>query len=78
MDTIYKEKIKESVRESYAKVAKAGGVSIKSSMVPSCCGLSDTSADTNVAASCCDGPEVTPEQMSYLLSIKYLTTSKTV
>lgn len=29
MDTIDKEKIKESVRESYAKVAKAGGVSIK-------------------------------------------------
>jgi hypothetical protein len=30
MKTIDKEKIKESVRESYAKVAKAGGVSIKS------------------------------------------------
>jgi len=67
MDTIDKEKIKESVRESYAKVAKAGGVSIKSSMVPSCCGPSDTSADTNVAASCCGGPEVTPEQMSAVM-----------
>ena len=67
MDTIYKEKIKESVRESYAKVAKAGGVSIKSSMAASCCGPSDTSADTNVAASCCGGPEVTPEQMSAVM-----------
>ena len=67
MDTIDKEKIKESVRESYAKVAKAGGVSVKSSMAPSCCGLSDTSADTNVAASCCGGPEVTPEQMSAVM-----------
>ncbi len=37
MDTIDKEKIKESVRESYAKVAKAGGVSIESSMAASCC-----------------------------------------
>ena len=67
MDTIYKEKIKESVRESYAKVAKAGGVSIKSSMAASCCDPSDTSADTNVAASCCGGPEVTPEQMSAVM-----------
>ena len=67
MDTIDKEKIKESVRESYAKVAKAGGVSIKSSMAASCCGPSDTSADTNVAASCCGGPEVTPEQMSTVM-----------
>ena len=67
MDTIDKEKIKESVRESYAKVAKAGGVSIKSSMAASCCGPSDTSADTNVAASCCGGPEVTPEQMSAVM-----------
>ena len=67
MDTIDKEKVKESVRESYAKVAKAGGVSIKSSMAASCCGPSDTSADTNVAASCCGGPEVTPEQMSAVM-----------
>ncbi len=67
MDTIYKEKIKDSVRESYAKVAKAGGVSIKSSMAASCCSPSDTSADTNVAASCCGGPEVTPEQMSAVM-----------
>ena len=67
MDTIDKERIKESVRESYAKVAKAGGVSIKSSMAASCCGPSDTSANTNVAASCCGGPEVTPEQMSAVM-----------
>jgi len=67
MDIIDKEKIKESVRESYAKVANAGGVSIKSSMATSCCGPSNTSADTNVAASCCGGPEVTPEQMSAVM-----------
>jgi SAM-dependent methyltransferase len=67
MDTIHKEKIKESVRESYAKVAKAGGVSIKSSMAASCCGPTDTSADTNVAASCCGGSEVTAEQMSAVM-----------
>ena len=67
MDTIYKEKIKESVRESYAKVAKAGGVLIKSSKAASCCGQSDTSADTNVAASCCGGSEVTPEQISTVM-----------
>jgi SAM-dependent methyltransferase len=67
MDTIHKEKIKESVRESYAKVAKAGGVSIKSSMAASCCGPTDTSADTNVTASCCGGSEVTAEQMSAVM-----------
>jgi hypothetical protein len=67
MDPTDKEKIKESVRESYAKVAKAGGVSIKSSMAASCCGPTDTSADTNVAASCCGGSEVTAEQMSAVM-----------
>jgi SAM-dependent methyltransferase len=36
-------------------------------MAASCCEPSDTSADTNVAASCCDGPEVTPEQMSAVM-----------
>jgi SAM-dependent methyltransferase len=67
METIDKEKIKESVRESYAKVAKAGGVSIGTIAASSCCGPSDGSAETNTAASCCGDPEVTPEQMSTIM-----------
>ena len=67
METIDKEKIKEAVRESYGNVAKAGSVSIGNSPTASCCGPSDGSAETNAAASCCGGPEVTPEQMSTVM-----------
>ena len=67
METIDKEKIKEAVRESYGNVAKAGSVSIGNSLTASCCGPSDGSAETNAAASCCGGPEVTPEQMSTVM-----------
>jgi SAM-dependent methyltransferase len=67
MDTIDKEKIKESVRENYAKVAKAGDISIATSPAASCCSPSETSAEINAAASCCGGPEVTPEQMSAVM-----------
>ena len=67
METIDKEKIKEAVRESYGNVAKAGSVSIGNSPTASCCGPSDGSAKTNAAASCCGGPEVTPEQMSTVM-----------
>jgi len=67
MKTIDKEKIKESVRESYAKVAKAGGVSIGTIAAASCCSPSDNSAETNTSASCCGGPAATPEQLSAVM-----------
>jgi arsenite methyltransferase len=67
METRDKEEIREAVRESYGKVAKAGGISIGTSPAASCCGPSDGSAETNTAASCCGGPEVTPEQMSTVM-----------
>src|SRR5210317_1906530 len=67
METIDKEKIKESVRESYAKVAKAGGVSIGTIAAASCCSPSDNSAETNTSASCCGGPTATPEQLSAVM-----------
>jgi SAM-dependent methyltransferase len=67
METIDKEKIKKSVRESYAKVAKAGGVSIGTIAAASCCGPSDNSAETNTSAFCCGGPATTPEQLSTVM-----------
>lgn len=67
METTDKEKIREAVRESYGKVAKAGGISIGTSPAASCCGPSEGSNETNAAASCCGGPEVTPEQMSTVM-----------
>ncbi len=67
METRDKEEIREAVRESYGKVARAGGVSIGTRPTASCCGPSDTSAETNAAASCCGSSEVTPEQMSTVM-----------
>ena len=62
-----KEKILETVRERYGKVAKADGISIGTSPAASCCGSSGGSAETNAVSSCCGGPEVTPEQMSSVM-----------
>jgi SAM-dependent methyltransferase len=67
METIDKEKIKEAVRERYGNVAKAGSVSIGSSPTTSCCSPSDTTGERNTAASCCGGPEVTPEHISTVM-----------
>ncbi|MGD9228507.1 MAG: arsenite methyltransferase [Desulfobacterales bacterium] len=67
MVTIDKEKIKEAVRERYGNVAKAGSVSIGSSPTTSCCSPSDTTGERNTAASCCGGPEVTPEHISTVM-----------
>ena len=67
METIDKEKIKESVRKSYAKVAKAGGVSLGTITSASCCSPSDNSAQTNTSDSCCGGPAATPEQLSAVM-----------
>ncbi|MBL7174971.1 MAG: arsenite methyltransferase [Desulfobacteraceae bacterium] len=61
METRDKEEIRESVRESYGKIAKAGGVKTESSQTVSCCGLSDASAETSQSASCCGPTQISTE-----------------
>jgi arsenite methyltransferase len=62
-----KEKIRQSVRDSYGKIAKAGKIVGGLSPAPSCCGPSETSTPANSTASCCGGPEVAPGQISALM-----------
>ena len=65
MKTRNREEIRQAVRESYGKVAKAGAVTLKTNQAASCCSPSDISADTSQAAPCgCDEQEFAPEQMS--------------
>ena len=50
MEARDQEKIREEVRETYGKVARAGSVSSGPSQTASCCGPSNTSAGANQAA----------------------------
>ena len=68
MQTKDKEEIRQAVRESYGKIARAGNVVAGISPTVSCCGESNPSAGTTPTASCCGGgPEVTPERLSALM-----------
>jgi len=63
METTNQDKIRQTVRESYGKVAKAGSASSGESRTESCCGPSGISAETNPATSCC-GPSNISEESS--------------
>ncbi|MGD2270756.1 MAG: arsenite methyltransferase [Desulfobacterales bacterium] len=63
-----KERIRQAVRESYGKVARAGEVTIGSSPAASCCSPPEPSTETNRTDSCgCVPPGVTSEQMSAIM-----------
>ena len=55
METTDKEKVREAVRDRYAKVARAGAIATSTDQVISCCGPEEASAGTDQTASCC-GP----------------------
>ena len=67
MQTRDNEKIRQSVRDSYGKIAKAGEIVDGLSPAASCCGPAETSAPAGSTASCCGGPEVGPGQISALM-----------
>jgi ubiquinone/menaquinone biosynthesis C-methylase UbiE len=62
MKTREKEKVRQAVRERYAKVATLGTFAPGPDPTASCC-TPDLSVETSPEASCCGGPECTPEQM---------------
>jgi len=65
METRDKEEIRESVRETYGQVARAGGFTTGKSQPVSCCGSPETSTETTPAISCgCGTPGFSVEQMS--------------
>ena len=57
METIDKEKIRETVRDRYGSIAKAGGVTPETKPAASCCSPSDIQKEVLPMASCC-GPAV--------------------
>ncbi len=67
MQTSDKEKIRQSVRDSYGKIAQSGKIADGLSSAPSCCGPSETTTIASSTASCCGGPDVAREQISALM-----------
>jgi arsenite methyltransferase len=62
MQTVDKEKIRESVRERYGEIAKAGGVTpATSASAVSCCSTSDIQKQVLPSVSCCGSPEAMPQ-----------------
>ena len=65
MGTLEKEQIRESVRDTYGKVAIAGVSAYGASQGTSCCGPADKSAETTPVSSCgCGEPGFRAKQMS--------------
>ena len=67
METREKAQIRDAVRKKYRQIAKAGAVKSEKSQAAACCSPSNGIANVMPVASCCGGPEVTPEQMSTLM-----------
>jgi len=67
METRAKEDIRNAVRQRYKQIAKAETEKPGKSQAVSCCSPSTAIANEMPAASCCGGPEVTPEQMSAVM-----------
>lgn len=68
MGTIDKEQIRDSVRDTYGKVAIAGTNASGTSGSTSCCGPSDISDEANAASSCgCGDPGFSVKQMSTVM-----------
>lgn len=64
METRENENIRESVRETYGQVARAGGIASGVNQETSCCGPSNVSAETNSDSCGCGDPTLNLEQMS--------------
>ena len=65
METTNQDEIRQAVRETYEKVAKAGSAVSETGPATSCCGPANISEETSQAASCgCGGSDFTLEQMS--------------
>ena len=67
METRNKEDIRDAVRHRYEQIAKAETAKPGKSQAVSCCSPSDNIANEMPAASCCSGPEATPEQISAVM-----------
>ena len=67
METQNKEKIRDTVRQRYEEIAKAQTAKGRKSQAVSCCNPSNDRAGKMTTTSCCDHPEVIPEQISAVM-----------
>ena len=67
METREKAEIRDAVRQRYGQIAKAETGKTEKNQAASCCSPSGAIAEAMPAASCCGGPEVTPEQISTVM-----------
>jgi arsenite methyltransferase len=67
METRDKEETRNAVRQRYEQIAKAQTAKTAKSQAVSCCSPSNVIANEIPTASCCGGPEVTPEKMSAVM-----------
>jgi SAM-dependent methyltransferase len=67
METREKAEIRDAVRQRYEQIAKAETAKPGKNQATSCCSPSGDIANAMPAASCCGGPEVTPEQISTVM-----------
>ncbi|MFC1824233.1 arsenite methyltransferase [Thermodesulfobacteriota bacterium] len=67
METRNNEEIRETVRQSYGKIARAGGVISESSQRLSCCGPSETATGTIRQSSGCGAADFSGENISAIM-----------
>ena len=68
MEIKNKEEIRQAVRESYGKVARASGVTIGTSPAASCCSPPDTATESSQTEACgCVPPGISTKQMSTIM-----------
>jgi SAM-dependent methyltransferase len=67
MEISEKDEIRDAVRQRYEQIAKAETAKTGKNQALSCCSPANAMTDEMPAASCCGGPEVTPEQMSTVM-----------
>jgi SAM-dependent methyltransferase len=67
METRDKEEIRESVRDTYGKVAKADGVAPGTGQGPSCCGPAENATETIPMASCCGPSAPSAEKLTSIM-----------
>ena len=67
METREKAEIRDAVRHRYGQIAKTETAKPGKSQAASCCSPSSAIASEMPTASCCGGPEVTPEQISTVM-----------
>jgi len=61
------EKVRQNVREKYGRIASSGKTGCKMDPAPSCCGKAGDFLTGNPATTCCESPDLSPEQLAQFM-----------